>query len=362
MLKTLDWYIIKKFLGAFFFTSMLFSLISTVVDFSDKVDKFVKASMTAKQIWIDYYLNFIPFINGILWPLFSLIAVIFITSRLARNAEVISILNAGVSYKRFLRPFLLSAIFIATLHFLGNHFLIPHSNSIRYGMDAKYLGKNKETGKFRDVHVFFNDDSKIYVRNYFKADSSARIVRLEKIENGKLVGYIKANRMKLKTPPNTWTLEGAQRRTIVNMREEKIEILPAKFDTTINVFPSDFTFRKHDKDGMTTPALIDALEKEKLKGAGNTSLLTYELHRRTSEPFTIIILTIMGVAIASRKVRGGMGLHLALGVLIGALYIFISKFAFTFAASDLISPLIAVWIPNIIFSLIAVYLVLNAQK
>lgn len=362
MLKTIDWYIIKKFLGAFFFTSMLFSLISTIVDFSDKVDKFVKASMSAKQIWIDYYLNFIPYINGILWPLFSLIAVIFITSRLARNAEVISILNAGVSYRRFLRPFLFSALFIATLHFLGNHFLIPRSNSIRYSMDANYLGKNKETGKYRDVHVFFNDDSKIYVRNYFKADSSARVVRLEKLKDGELVGYIKANRMKLKTPPNTWTLEGAQRRAITSMREEHIEALPAKFDTTINVFPSDFTFRKHDKDGMTTPALLEAIRKEELKGAGNTSLFSYELHRRTSEPFTIIILTLIGVAIASRKVRGGMGLHLALGVLIGAAYIFISKFAFTFATSDIISPFIAVWIPNILFSCIAIYLVANAQK
>ncbi len=362
MLKTIDRYIIKKFLGAFFFTSLLFSLISTVVDFSDKVDKFVKAEMTAKQIWLEYYLNFIPFINGVLWPLFSLIAVIFITSRLAKNAEVISILNAGVSYKRFLRPFLLAAFFIAVLHFFGSHFLIPHSNSIRNEMDTKYLGRNKERGKSRDVHVFIANDSKIYVRNYFKRDTSARTVRIEKFDDSRLVGYIKASKMTMKKPPNTWTLENVQHRKIEANGNEKLILTSQTIDTTINLYHSDFTFRASDKDGMVSPDLIDAIQKKKIKGAGNTSVFEFELHRRSSEPFTILILTIIGVAIASRKVRGGIGLHLAIGVFIGALYIFISKFAFTFAANDQISPLLAVWIPNILFGFVAVYLVTKAQK
>jgi len=362
MFKILDRYIIKKFLGAFFFTSLLFSLISTVVDFSDKVDKFVKADMSAKQIWLEYYLNFIPFINGVLWPLFSLIAVIFITSRLAKNAEVISILNAGVSYWRFLRPFLVSALIIATLHFFGNHLLIPHSNSIRYGMDTEFLGKNKEKGNSRDVHVFISEDSKVYVRNYFRRDSSARVVRLEKFQDNRLAGYLKASRMQLTTPPNSWTLENVQRRTIDLDGNEHIGPMIPKLDTTINLFATDFTFRVHDKEGMVSQQLIDAIRKEKLKGAGNSSLFEFELHRRTSEPFTILILTIIGVAIASRKVRGGIGLHLAIGVFLGALYIFISKFAFTFAANDQISPLLAVWIPNILFSIVAAYLILKAQK
>ncbi len=362
MLKTIDWYIIKKFLGAFFFTGLIFSLISTVVDFSDKVDKFVKADLSWQKIWFEYYLNFIPFINGVLWPLFALIAVIFITSRLAKNAEVISILNAGVSYNRLLRPFVASAFLIAILHFLGNHFLIPHSNSIRNGMDTKYLGRNKERGKFRDVHIYIDKESKIYVRNYFKRDTSARIVRLEKFKDGRLTGYVKATSMSLAEPPNTWRLKQAQRRTIDDDGKESITIYEEEIDTTINLFPSDFTFRGNDKDDMVTPELLEAIRKEQIKGAGNSSLFEFELHRRTSEPFTILILTIIGVAIASRKVRGGIGLHLAIGVFIGALYIFISKFAFTFATNDQISPLLAVWIPNVVFSIVAAYLVARAQK
>lgn len=362
MLKLIDWYIIKKFLGAFFFTSMLFSLISTVVDFSDKVDRFMRAEMTAKQIWLEYYLNFIPYINGVLWPLFSLISVIFITSRLAKNAEVISILNAGVSYGRFLRPFIVSALFIAVLHFFGSHFLIPHSNLIRNNMDTTLLGRNKEMGNFKDVHVFISDESKIYVRNYFKRDSSARVVRLEQFKNGQLAGYIKATRMKLIEPPNTWSLENVETRTIDSLGNESLVVTKNSLDTTINLFTTDFTFRSNDKAGMDSPELIDVIHKKRVKGSGNNSIYEYELHRRTSEPFTIIILTVIGVAIASRKVRGGMGLHLALGVLIGALYIFISKFAFTFASSDQVTPLLAVWIPNILFSIVAVYLIVKAQK
>lgn len=362
MLKIIDWYIIKKFLGAFFFTSLLFSLISTVVDFSDKVDKFMRAELNWKQIWLEYYLNFIPFINGVLWPLFSLIAVIFITSRLAKNAEVISILNAGVSYTRFLRPFILSALFIATLHFIGNHFVIPHSNHIRYEMDTKYLRNNKDKSDNRDVHIFMNPESKLYVRNYFKRDTSARIVRFEKFKNGQLIGYLKASKMKIVKPPNRWRLDNVQIRLIDSLGNESLILSKESVDTTINITPSDFSYRLHDKDGMTTPELLKAIDKEKVKGAGNTSLLSYELHRRTSEPFTILILTIIGVTIASRKVRGGIGFHLALGVFLGAFYILISKFAFTFTASAIISPLLGVWIPNILFSIVAAYLIAKAQK
>ena len=362
MLKTIDWYIIKKFLGAFFFTSLLFSLISTVVDFSDKVDKFVKAEMNWKQIWLEYYLNFLPFINGVLWPLFSLIAVIFITSRLAKNAEVISILNAGVSYTRFLRPFVVSALFIATLHLLGNHFVIPKSNSIRYAMDTKYLNKNKDKGKNRDIHIFMSPNSKLYVRNYFKRDSSARIVRIEKFESNRLTGYMRASKMKLIEPPNHWQLENVQYRQIDEEGNETLRLAQSSVDTTMNIFPSDFTNRLHDKDGMNTPQLLRAIEKEKVKGAGTSAMWEYELHSRSSEPFTILILTIIGVAIASRKVRGGIGLHLAIGVFLGALYIFISKFTFAFTANDLMSPLLGVWLPNIVFTLVAIYLIVKAQK
>ncbi len=362
MLKTIDRYIIKKFLGAFFFTSLLFSLISTVVDFSDKVDKFVKAEMTIKQIWFEYYLNFIPFINGVLWPLFSLIAVIFITSRLASNAEVISILNAGVSYSRFLRPFIISALFIAILHFLGNHFLIPHSNQIRYEIDTEFLHKNKEQGKFRDVHIFISPDSKLYVRGYSKRDTSATMARLEKFENGRLVGYMNAKKMKLIEPPKTWRLENVLIRKIDSLGNEELILSKEAIDTTMNLFATDFTYRVHDKDGMITPDLMSAIAKEKLKGAGNSSTLEFELNRRSSEPFTILILTIIGVTIASRKVRGGIGLHLAIGVFLGALYIFISKFSFTITANDYVDPLLGVWIPNIMFSLVAAFLMVNAQK
>lgn len=318
--------------------------------------------MTAKQIWLEYYLNFLPFINGVLWPLFSLISVIFITSRMAKNAEIISILNAGVSYQRLLWPFVLSSLFLASLHYYGNHYLIPNSNEIRYEMDTKYLNKNRETGQLNDVHIYFAPESKIHVKSYSKRDSTARLVRLEQFDDYGLSGYLKANRMKLIKAPNTWRLEQIEIRNIARDGSEELVLIAEPIDTVLNIYHSDFIQRKHDKDGMNTPELKEAIAKEKIKGAGNNKLFEFELYRRTAESFTIFILTIIGVSIASRKVRGGIGLHLALGVLLGAIYIFLSKFAFTFTANDYLSPLVGVWLPNIVFSIIAVYLVVKAQK
>ena len=363
MLRIIDKYIMKKYLGAFVFTAFLFSLISVVVDFSDKVDKFVRAEMSQAEIWGEYYLNFIPYINGLLWPMFALIAVIFITSRLAKNDEVISILNAGVSYGRFLRPYIISAILIAVLHFFGNHYLIPRSNEIRVSIDTQKLGKNKDKGKYRDVHIFLSPDSKLYVKNYYKRDSSANYVRIEQMKNGRLTGYLKARRMKMIEPPNTWQLMDLERREISEDGEEQLLVeRSATLDTVLSLTHSDFVIRKGDKDIMVSADLRSFISMKREKGAGSTRLFEIELLRRTAEPFTLLILTLIGVAVASRKVRGGMGLHLAIGVVLGTLFIFLSKFSTTFALNEQLPAIAGVWLPNTIFTLVAIVLLVKAQK
>jgi lipopolysaccharide export system permease protein len=353
----------KKYLGAFLFTAFLFSLISVVVDFSDKVDRFVNANMSQTEIWGSYYLNFIPYINGLLWPLFALIAVIFITSRLAKNDEVISILNAGVSYGRFLRPYLISALLIAVIHYLGNHYVIPKSNQIRVKIDTQQLGKNKDKGKYKDVHIFLNPNSKLYVKNYYKRDSSANYIRIEQLDSGRLTGYIQARRMKLIERPNVWQLTDIEHRTFLDNGEENLVIdRKIKLDTVLNLTHRDFVIRKGDKDVMTSPELREFIHTKREKGAGSTRLYEIEVLRRTAEPFTLIILTLIGVAVASRKVRGGMGLHLAIGVCLGALFIFLSKFSSTFALNEAVPAIAGVWLPNTIFTLVAIILLIKAQK
>ena len=362
MLKKLDQYIIKKFLSAFFFTVLIFSMISGIIDFSEKVEKFIESAITRKEIFIDYYPNFLLYIDGLLWPLFTLISVIFFTSRMAYNSEIISIFNAGVSFPRLMRPYLIAATLIAGLHMVGNHYFIPKGNKTRLDIVHAYIWRDNDKGKTQDVHMFLSPDTKVYINYYRKRDSTARKFRLEKFEGNELVYLLKANTAEWAGPPNKWKLRNYEIRTFHGMEEELIIGNGKEIDTTLALTPEDFVDFKEQHTMMTTPELKAYIRNQKARGVGNTQKYEIELHRRTAEPFTIYILTIIGMSIAARKIRGGIGLHLAMGIGIGALYIFFSRFAIVFAAGQSIPILLGIWLPNIVFSTVAAFLVKNAQK
>ncbi len=362
MLKKLDWYIIRKFLTTFFFTVLIFSMISVIIDFSEKVEKFIEEPITKYEILVDYYPNFIIFIAGLLWPLFTLIAVVFFTSRMAYNSEIISIFNAGVSFRRFMRPYLVSAFFIAGLHLIGNHYFIPQGNKKRLDLEHTYISRDNDKGKTRDVHMFVGPDTKVYVNSYRKRDSTARNFRMERYDSNELVYLLKAATAEWLGPPDRWRLRSYEIRTFDGLKESLVVGRGQQMDTTVNLRPGDFVDYTEQQSMMTSSQLSEFIRERKDRGMGNTEKYEIELYRRTAEPFTIFILTIIGVAIAARKVRGGIGLHLAIGVAIGAVFIFLSRFAIVFATGQLLPPLIGIWLPNIIFSFIAIYLVLNAQK
>lgn len=362
MLKKLDWYIIGKFLRTFFFTVLIFTMISVIIDFSEKVEKFIEEPITTKEIVVDYYPNFIMYIDGLLWPLFTLIAVIFFTSRMAYNSEIISIFNAGVSYRRFMRPYLVAAGFIAFLHLIGNHYFIPNGNKLRLDIVHTYIWKDNDKGKTRDVHMFVSPDTKVYVNLFRKRDSTARKFRLERFDKGELVYLLKASTAEWLGPPNKWRLKDYEIRTF-NELNESLELGRGQsLDTAFNLTPYDFVDFKEQQTMMTTPELRRHIQLQRDRGVGNTEKYEIELHRRTAEAFTIFILTLIGMAIASRKVRGGIGLHLALGVGLGAIFIFLSRFAIVFATGQAIPVLLGIWLPNLVFSGVAIYLVMNAQK
>lgn len=362
MLKKLDAYIIKKYLATFFFTVLIFTMISVVIDFSDKVEDFIEEPVTIRQILVEYYLNYIPHINSLLWPLYALISVIFFTSRMAFNSEIISILNAGVSFGRLMRPYLIAATVIAGIHFIGNHFVIPIGNKTRLDFEHTYIWKHSDEGKTNNVHLFTSPTEKVYIKSYRKRDTLARDFRIETFEGEKLVSLIKAQTAEWIGPPNKWRLRNYEIRTFNGLRETIDIGMNKQLDTTVNITPADFVRYANQKEMMPTSELMECIDIERQRGIGNTKVYEIEMHRRSAEPFTIFILTIIGMAVASRKVRGGMGLHLAIGVALGAIYIFMSKFSITFATNDNLSALLGVWIPNIIFSFIAAILVLKAQK
>lgn len=364
MLGKLDWYIIRKFMSTFFFTVLIFTLITVIIDFSEKVEKFVEEDITQREILLVYYPGFIVNIYGLLFPLFTLIAVIFFTSRLANNSEIISIFNAGVSFNRLMRPYWVGAGFIAFLHLLGNHYFIPLGNESRLDIEYTYItkGRDADQGKTQHVHMFLAPDTKVYVAAYRKRDSTARDMRIEQYKDNKLVSMLKASKAEWHNDTKSWRLQNYEVRTFDGMKEKLILGPGKELDTVINLSPADFVDFKEQQSMMTTGELLHFLRGQRIRGAGNTLKYEAELQRRTAEPFTVLILAMIGLAVASRKVRGGMGIHLAVGIFLGAIFLLLSRFAIVFAAGQALPVVISIWLPNLLFSAMAVYLIARAQK
>ena len=362
MITRLDRYIIKKYFVSFFFSALMFTIIAVVIDFSDKVEKFIEQSLPIGQVIREYYLNFIPFINGLLWPLFALMAVVFFTSRLAKNSEIIAVLGAGVSFRRLLRPYLIAGGLLALVHLVGSHYFIPIGNKTYINFENTYIHPKNQRLKTDNIHIFLSADSKIFIRNYRSRDTSMRGVFLEQYNDQELVRLIKAESMQWMGPPARWRLSNYEVRTF----GEGYSSLDVKnresLDTTLSLIPDDFVRYTNQKEMMTSQELRAFIAYENAKGLDKAKKMVTELHRRSADPFTILILTIIGAAVAARKVRGGVGLHLAIGVTIGALYIIMSRFSTTFANQLDLPPALAVWMPNIIFSTVAIILMSRAQK
>lgn len=362
MLKTLDRYILKKFMTTFFFTVLIFSMIAMVIDFSEKIEKFIEEPITQREIILDYYPNFLLFIASLLWPLFTLIAVIFFTSRLASNSEIISIFNAGVSYRRFMRPYLIGAGIIALMSLAGNHYFVPMGNKQMLRVVYTYIDKNNDKGKTQNVHLFVSPDTKVFIEFFRKRDTTARNFRIEHFEDNRLTSLLKAESARWVGAKQQWQLNDYEIHTFNGLQEGLIIGRGQQVDTTLNLTPDDFVDYKEQHSMMTTPELKRYIANQKKRGVGNTNKYEVELYRRTADAFTIFILTIIGMSIASRKVRGGIGLHLAIGILLGAIFIFLSRFSIVFATGQVVPPLVGMWMPNIVFGTIAVYLVFKAQK
>lgn len=341
---------------------LLITLIAVVIDFSEKINRFIDADLGLNQILGVYYLNFIPWINGMMWPLFSLIAVIFFTSRMAKNSELIAFLSSGVSFNRILVPYLLAGGLIASVLWLGKNYFIPYSCKIKNDFEAEYLRKNSKKTLNNDIHFFLSPSEKLYIRYYRKSDSTAQSFRLESFEGNRVVELLKAEKLVFKESPNTWTLKDYSIRSFDGL-DESLEIASGEeLDTTLDLTPEDFIRNTKLMENMTTRDLLEYVERERERGLGDAKAFLIEKHMRDAQPFTILILTIIGFAISSRKVRGGMGLHLAIGIILGAAFVIVSKFAATFSNNLSLSPGLGAWLPNIIFLFIALFITKLSQK
>lgn len=359
-MKKLDLYLIKKFLGTFFFSIALIIAISLVFDFSENVDEFIQKEVPTKKIIFDYYLHFIPYFANLFSPLFIFIAVIFFTSKMASNTEIVAILASGISFNRFLRPYLISAIILSLLSFYLNNFLIPKSNEKRLKFRYTYI-KRAYKNKDKDIHLQLNLNSYAYMESYSTPTNIGIKFSLENFnEKGELEYKLLADFIKWDTTKNKWTIQNYYERTINGLNEEIKRGLSK--DTTLNMEIEDFNRRDVDVEMMNYFELNDQIEEEKFKGSSKVVLFEIEKHKRMALPFASIILTFIGVAIASRKVRGGIGLHLGFGLGLSFGYIMFMKISQTFATNGGLDPMLAVWIPNLVFGILAIYLLKKAPK
>ena len=361
-LSILDRYILKKYISTFLFAMLILSLIAVVFDISERIEKFLNAKVTVWEIVTKYYLNFIPWINSLLFPIYALITVIFFTSRMASQTEIIPMFSSGISYKRFLRPYIIAGLLFTFLHLLGNHFIVPRGNKIFREFENKYIRASSYKAKDKNVHFFVGEGVKVYIAYFQTADSLGRDFQIEQMKDSKIRSLLSAKTIRWKSNPHIWTIEDYEIRTFTDSTESLQVYKGQKLDTSINLNVSDFIYVTNQKDMMTTPQLITFINRESERGSGITRLFEVEKHRRFADPFTTLILTIIGASIASRKVRGGLGLHLAVAMILGVVFIFLSKLSLTFANNEIMPPWIAIWIPNIIFAAVSYYLFRKAQK
>ena len=358
-MKLIDKYIIKKFLGTFFLSILLIILIVVVFDISEKIEDFIQKEAPLRAIIVDYYFNFIPYFVNLFSPLFTFIAVIFFTSRMATRTEVVAILSSGVSYTRFLYPYMISATVIALLSLLLNNFVIPHATKKRIDFENLYI-KNKFYNNEKNIHLQLTPNNYIYLERYDVDENMGYRFSIEKFKEQELVYKLVAESIKWDSVKQNWRMNKYFIRHI-NGTQETIKI-GTQLDTALGFTPKEFGRKDNTVETMDYFKLNDYIKGERLKGASNIEVLEIEKYKRTSVPFATFIFTLIGASIASRKVRGGIGMHIAIGFIIGFSFVLFMQVSTTFAIGGFVSPLLAVWIPNILFGIVALYLLKAAQK
>jgi lipopolysaccharide export system permease protein len=351
-MKKLDWYIIRKFVGTFFFAIMILAVIACVIDYSQKASSFVKNQAPGIEILL-YFKNFIPHISALLYPLFIFIATIFFTSKLAYKTEITAMLATGMSFNRFLRPYIIGATFLGLLALVTNHWIVPNANKGRLAFEKKYVNE-KVTSSDKNVHLQLTPELLVYVQEYNYTNNEGYRFTSEKIRGTRLLEKVMADRIVYDSVKKIWQLSGVTIR-INDSLKESLQLIP-ELERKYPFTPRDLKEDQDVKEALTTPELTRFIEKQKLHGNNNLNVYYVEKYRRSAQPFAGFILCMIGVCISSRRIRGGSGFHLAVGIAISAIYMLCLQFSTTFSTKAGLNPMIAVWIPNFMFAIVALFI------
>ena len=359
MLTIIDKYLLKRYVATFVVMLLLFIPIGIVIDVAEKINKILASKVPFTAVAI-YYLDFTVYFANLLFPIFLFLSVIWFTSKLANNTEIIAILSSGISFTRFLRPYLIGATLVSIFALIMGFFLVPKAskgfNDFRY----TYLKNNAEIRENSNVFRQISDDEFIYVSNFQTSAKIAYNFVLEKFDDEKLVYKITAGRLKFNEKDSTYTMYNYNKRTVGELND--ILETAVKKDTVFNFDLEDLTPVIYIAETLTLPELNKFIDKEQARGNGNINTYLVVLYKKYSLPVTAFILTLIAVSVSSMKRRGGMGVNLAIGIVLAFVYVFFDKIFATLAEKSSIPPLVAVWLPNVVFGILALYLLRNAKR
>lgn len=339
---------------------MLLVIIAVVIDFSEKVDNFIRADVSVARIIKEYYLTFIPHIAALLGPFFVLVAVVFFTSQLASRSEIVAATSGGISFYRLMFPYIVGAVILGGILYMGNHYWVPNANKTRLYFEETYL-RTWKPGWAKGILRQIDKNTLVYMGTYTFEQKTATRFTIEHFENNTLTYKLTANKAIFNEEESKWEVHNYIVREFLPDGKETF-MRSSRIDTTINLNPKDFQKRMSVKEEMNTPELLQYIEDIQKSGQDHVEFFELEKYRRTSSVFSLLILTIIGYALASRKVRGGLGLHLVTAIIIAALFELSMKFSTTLTTNSGMHPFLGVWIPNFIFTGVALILLRFAQK
>lgn len=358
-ISLMDRYIFRRFLGTYLVTLSMFVLIAVVFDVVEKLEDFLSKKIPLSEILLDYYLNFIPFFAVLFTPLFVFVSVIFFTSRMAFRNELVALLSAGISFRRLLIPYLVTSSLIAAFNIYANHWLLPPANRVRLAFTNTYIGWTQHNPD-RHVHMQVAPGHFIYIENFTVSDSTGYRFAYEIFDQHRLVYKLRAERIHWNAAQQQWSVKNYMERilgdSLERLRGGKDSLIAYPFT------PGDLKRDRHAMESLNARELNARIAELRMRGATNVSAYEVEKHRRTSFPFAIPVLTLIGVSLSSRKVRGGVGLHVGLGILLAFTYLLFLQFSQTFATSGALPAYVAVWIPNLVFVVLAIWLLYKAPK
>jgi len=355
--KRIDRYIIAKFLGTYFFSIVLIISIGVVFDFNENIDRFTESQAPWKAIAVDYYLNFIPYYANLFSALFVFISVIFFTTKLADHSEIIAMISAGISRRRLMVPYMISAAIIAALTFYLGAEVIPRSSVKRLAFENTYKKRVKDPTYAEKVQLQVDTGVIAYMEHFDGMSKTGMHFSLDKFENKKLVSHLSANTAVYDTLSDVryqWHLRDVTIRELRGMKEKITNY--NQIDSIIRMEPRDFLFIRNQQETMTNAELKDYIEKQRNRGSGNLSIFEVEYHKRFASPFAAFILSTIGMSLSSRKRKGGMGFSLGIGIALSATYILLQGISATFSTNAGMHPALAAWMPNILYTIIAIWL------